>query len=93
MTDLLEDLTIRPEMQLEGLATGDLLSQVLAQIRLTGDRVYSTTQALGQRLKLDEKARTSASCNRDNCTLKALTGRSRRSNRATSCCCPTTRHR
>lgn len=56
MTDLLENLTILPEMQLEGLATGDLLSQVLAQIRLTGDRVYSTTLALGQRLELDEKS-------------------------------------
>jgi AraC-like DNA-binding protein len=56
MTDLLEDLTIRPEMRLEGLATGDLLSQVLAQIRLTGDRVYSTTQAMGQHLTLDEKS-------------------------------------
>lgn len=56
MTDRLEDLTIRPELQLEGLASGDLLSQVLAQIRLTGDRVYSTTQAVGQRLELDEKS-------------------------------------
>lgn len=93
MTDRLEDLTIRPELQLEGLATGDLLSQVLAQIRLTGDRVYSTTQAVGQRLELDEKARTSASCKRGSCTSKALTDRSRRSNRATSCCCPTIRHR
>ncbi|MHA3737801.1 AraC family transcriptional regulator [Pseudomonas sp. Eth.TT006] len=56
MTDRLEDLTIRPELQLEGLATGDLLSQVLAQIRLTGDRVYSITLASGQRLQLDEKS-------------------------------------
>jgi len=56
MTDLLENLTIHPEMQLEGLATGDLLSQVLAQIRLTGDRVYSATLAQGHRLALDEKS-------------------------------------
>lgn len=53
MTDLLENLTILPEMQLEGLATGDLLSQVLAQIRLTGDRVYSSTLTDGERLELD----------------------------------------
>lgn len=56
MTDLLENLTIPPEMRLEGLATGDLLSQVLAQIRLTGDRVYCATQAEGQRLELDDKS-------------------------------------
>jgi AraC-like DNA-binding protein len=56
MTDLLENLTILPQMQLEGLATGDLLSQVLAQIRLTGDRVYSMTLASGERLALDEKS-------------------------------------
>jgi AraC-like DNA-binding protein len=56
MTDLLENLTILPEMQLEGLATGDLLSQVLAQIRLTGDRVYSVTLAQGEHLELDAKS-------------------------------------
>ncbi len=55
MTDLLENLTILPQMQLEGLATGDLLSQVLAQIRLTGDRVYSLTLKHGQALELDGK--------------------------------------
>lgn len=55
MTDLLENLTIPPEMQLEGLATGDLLSQVLAQIRLTGDRVYSANLPQGERLVLDER--------------------------------------
>ncbi|WP_273826313.1 AraC family transcriptional regulator [Pseudomonas asplenii] len=51
-----ENLIIHPEMQLEGLATGDLLSQVLAQIRLTGDRVYSCVLASGQCLDLDEKS-------------------------------------
>lgn len=56
MTDLLENLIILPEMQLEGLAAGDLLSQVLAQIRLTGDRVYSSSVAQGERLDLDEKS-------------------------------------
>lgn len=56
MTDLLENLTILPEMQLEGLATGDLLSQVLAQIRLTGDRVYSSTLEDAERIELDAKS-------------------------------------
>ncbi|MCU0070492.1 AraC family transcriptional regulator [Pseudomonas koreensis] len=56
MTDSLEYLTILPEMKLEGLATGDLLSQVLANIRLTGDRFYPVTLAQGERLKLDAKS-------------------------------------
>ncbi|MDN4146789.1 AraC family transcriptional regulator [Pseudomonas tohonis] len=56
MTDSLENLTILPEMQLEGLATGDLLSQVLAQIRLTGDRVYSSAPGSGERLALDSNS-------------------------------------
>lgn len=53
MMDSLENLTILPEMRLEGLAAGDLLSQVLAQIRLTGDRVYSSVLEEGERLALD----------------------------------------
>lgn len=53
MTDSLRDLIILPEMQLEGLAAGDLLSQVLAQIRLTGDRVYSTALDPLEPLHLD----------------------------------------
>ncbi|MGY2274268.1 MULTISPECIES: AraC family transcriptional regulator [Pseudomonas] len=56
MMDPLENLIIHPEMQLEGLAKGDLLSQVLAQIRLTGDRVYACTLAQAQPLELDEKS-------------------------------------
>ncbi|MGY2374681.1 AraC family transcriptional regulator [Pseudomonas sp. SDO524_S393] len=56
MMNPLENLIIHPEMQLEGLAKGDLLSQVLAQIRLTGDRVYSAPLASGQGLGLDEKS-------------------------------------
>jgi AraC-like DNA-binding protein len=47
-----EQLTIHPELALEGLAGGDLLSQVLARIRLTGDRVYATTLAAAARLEL-----------------------------------------
>lgn len=53
MTDSPEHLTIFPEMQLEGFANGDLLSQVLAHMRLTGDRLYSATLAPGERLVLD----------------------------------------
>ncbi|HEY0200067.1 MAG TPA: cupin domain-containing protein, partial [Burkholderiaceae bacterium] len=53
MTNSPEHLTILPEMQLEGFATGDLLSQVLAQMRLTGDRVYSSTLEPGEPLALD----------------------------------------
>ncbi|MGY2176194.1 AraC family transcriptional regulator [Pseudomonas azotoformans] len=56
MMDPLENLIIHPEIQLEGLAKGDLLSQVLAQIRLTGDRVYACTLAQAQPLELDEKS-------------------------------------
>ncbi|WP_426129495.1 AraC family transcriptional regulator [Pseudomonas sp. DWP1b1] len=56
MMNPLENLIIHPEMQLEGLAKGDLLSQVLAQIRLTGDRVYACTLAHAQTLDLDEKS-------------------------------------
>jgi len=53
MMESLQDLIIRPELQLQGLATGDLLSQVLAQIRLTGDRVYSTPLQAKARLALE----------------------------------------
>ncbi|MDO9344658.1 MAG: AraC family transcriptional regulator [Pseudomonas sp.] len=56
MMNPLENLIIHPEMQLEGFARGDLLSQVLAQIRLTGDRVYSCALADAQALTLDEKS-------------------------------------
>jgi AraC-like DNA-binding protein len=52
MTQSTENLTIHPELALEGLAGGDLLSQVLARIRLTGDRVYATTLAAAARLDL-----------------------------------------
>jgi AraC-like DNA-binding protein len=52
MTQSAKDLTIYPEWALEGLAGGDLLSQVLARIRLTGDGVYATTVAAAARLDL-----------------------------------------
>ncbi|NWA24961.1 AraC family transcriptional regulator [Pseudomonas gingeri] len=56
MMESLENLTILPEMQLEGLAAGDLLSQVLAQIRLTGDCVYSCVLGAGEPLELEERS-------------------------------------
>jgi len=56
MMDSLESLIIHPEMQLEGFAAADLLSQVLAKIRLTGDRVYSAMVPAGDALALDEKS-------------------------------------
>ncbi|OIN54525.1 AraC family transcriptional regulator [Pseudomonas costantinii] len=56
MMNPLENLIIHPEMKLEGLAKGDLLSQVLAQIRLTGDRVYSTALSNAQCLELDRQS-------------------------------------
>jgi AraC-like DNA-binding protein len=52
MTQSAKDLTVYPEWALEGLAGGDLLSQVLARIRLTGDGVYATTVAAAARLDL-----------------------------------------
>lgn len=56
MTDSLENLTIPPQMQLEGFASGDLLSQILAQIRMTGNRVYSKTLEEGERLELEHNS-------------------------------------
>ena len=56
MMKSLEDLIIRPELQLQGIATGDLLSQVLSQIRLTGDRVYSCRLQAKGRMELEGRA-------------------------------------
>ena len=56
MMNSMENLIIHPEMQLEGFAAADLLSQVLAKIRLTGDHVYSVTLESNQPLMLDEKS-------------------------------------
>lgn len=52
MMELLENLTIRPEGEPHGATSGDLLSHVLAQIRLTGDHVFARTLAEGERLDL-----------------------------------------
>jgi AraC-like DNA-binding protein len=56
MMKSLQDLIVRPELQLEGIATGDLLSQVLSQIWLTGDRVYSCRLQAKGRLELEGRA-------------------------------------
>ena len=56
MMESLEDLIIRPELQLQGIATGDLLSQVLSQIRLTGDRVYSSRLRARECVELEARA-------------------------------------
>jgi len=53
MIQLLENLTIHPDELEGGAARNDLLSHVLAQIRLTGDRVYSRTLAKKSRLELE----------------------------------------
>jgi AraC-like DNA-binding protein len=49
-------LIVRPELQLQGIATGDLLSQVLAQIRLTGVCVYSCQLRAKARMALQARA-------------------------------------
>lgn len=60
MTQSAKNLTIYPELALAGLAGGDLLSRVLAQIRLTGDCVYTTTLAAAA--PLDLAAQTAHVC-------------------------------
>jgi AraC-like DNA-binding protein len=54
MTELLEKLTIHPEALVGGGTATDLLSHVLAQIHLTGDRLYSRTFTRRGRLELEE---------------------------------------
>jgi AraC-like DNA-binding protein len=53
MMELLENLTIHPGEKPLGPTSGDLLSHVLAQIRLTGDRVFPRTLAKAEHLDLD----------------------------------------
>ena len=45
-------MTIHPELPLVSLVDDDLLSQVLARIRMTGNGVYATTFAAAARLEL-----------------------------------------
>ncbi|WP_341987632.1 AraC family transcriptional regulator [Azorhizobium sp. AG788] len=54
MTELLENLTDHPGGAPQGATSGDLLSHVLAQVRLTGDRVFS--HALAELEPLDLEA-------------------------------------
>jgi hypothetical protein len=56
MIELPKNLTIRPEMEIGVRASTDLLSHVLAQIRLTGDHVYSCALAPKGRLELEAAA-------------------------------------
>ncbi|MBZ9799319.1 AraC family transcriptional regulator [Mesorhizobium sp. ES1-4] len=49
-----ENLTVLPDGAFHTGVTGDLLSHVLAQIRLTGDQVFSRTLAKAEQLDLDE---------------------------------------
>jgi AraC-like DNA-binding protein len=53
MTEVLENLTIRPGIAGRGDLSTDLLSHVLAQIRLTGERVYSASLTRRGRLELE----------------------------------------
>jgi AraC-like DNA-binding protein len=53
MIELLENLTIHPGEKPLGPTSGDLLSHVLAQIRLTGDRVFPRTLVTAEQLDLD----------------------------------------
>src|ERR1700730_3750650 len=56
MTGLPENLTINPEVVVGGAPSTDLLSHVLAQIRLTGDRLYSCTLTKKGKLELERDA-------------------------------------
>ncbi len=56
MIELPRNLTIRPEVGVRNPASADLLSHVLAQIRLTGDQVYSRTLAAEGHLELEAEA-------------------------------------
>jgi AraC-like DNA-binding protein len=56
MTELLENLTIHPDPAASDGSSTDLLSHVLAQIRLTGDRVYSCALTKKNRRKLEMDA-------------------------------------
>ncbi len=53
MTDHLENLIVHPESDVRSALSADLLSHVLAQIRLTGDKIYSRVLQAGQAAELD----------------------------------------
>ncbi len=56
MTERLENLTDHPTDGPPSATAGDLLSHVLAQVRLTGDRVFSHTLAAAEPLDLEAGA-------------------------------------
>jgi AraC-like DNA-binding protein len=56
MIELPKNLIILPETEIGAPASADLLSHVLAQIRLTGDRVYSRALAQDGHLELEAAA-------------------------------------
>ena len=56
MTASLENLTIHPDMGARYPTSIDLLSHVLAQIRLTGDRIFSCTLTEKGPLELEAEA-------------------------------------
>jgi len=56
MTEPGKDLIIRPELALQGMVRGDLLSQVLARVKLTGDRVYTTRVDAASLLELQAQS-------------------------------------
>jgi len=60
MTEPEKNLSILPELTPSGITNGDLLSQVLARMRLTGDRVYSSE--LAPRGQLELPAQTAHTC-------------------------------
>lgn len=53
MAELLEYLPIYPDSDVRNAMSADLLSHVLAQVRLTGDKVHSRTLRAGQATGLD----------------------------------------
>jgi len=56
MTDHLENLTVYPDSDVRSALSADLLSHVLAQLRLTGDKVHSRALEAGQASELDPEA-------------------------------------
>jgi AraC-like DNA-binding protein len=56
MMELLENLTVHPDATVGDNSSTDLLSHVLAQIRLTGDRLYSCKLTKKGRLELETDA-------------------------------------
>jgi AraC-like DNA-binding protein len=60
MTELAKNLSILPESAVTGLANGDLLSQVLARMRMTGDCAYS--YKLPPFAQLDMSAQSAYAC-------------------------------